>query len=282
MNGRNYDFIGIDAFATKFYNGTSCGIINNRTSVSYFSYNIIIIDECQDLGEKHYSFICRLLKDNKSVDPVLVIMGDYRQSIFNKMPSIESDARFLLFGEKIYKSIRNWENKFLSESFRLTIDNANFINHVILNSDKKTIKSNKSQISQSPYVSQKPNYLYYNRVNEIFLEINHYLSIGYNYDDIFILSPSTHKSHETADLANILTYNYKNVYVQPEKTKDFDIEEIRGKIAVLTYYSSKGLERKIVIVMHFDSSFWGFYDRKYEEDRTKCPNILFVASSRCI
>jgi len=52
------------------------------------------------------------------------------------------------------------------------------------------------------------------------------------------------------------------------------------KLCVSSFHQSKGLERKLIIVFNFDSSYFKFFD-KHINQKT-CPNPLYVASTRCM
>jgi len=269
MYSKSYDFMGLDAFSYRFYHQKTCGYITNEKPLE-FAYDIVIVDESQDLGEKHYKFIRRMLSDNMVKDPIIVIMGDERQCIFQNMDSVLSDERYLTLSRKIHMTSRKWDSRFLTESFRLTDTNSTFINKCLLNSDIDIIKSNKQSI-------YKPRYIIHTNEYEIFDEITMYINMGYRPDDIFIISPSTTKSYFLTPLLNLITNNTDiGIYVHDEKIK-YEMDYGLNKIVCLTHYGCKGLERKVVINLHFDSSFYKF--SSYTESGI-CPNVLFVSSSR--
>jgi DNA polymerase III delta prime subunit len=270
MLEERYDFIGIDSFSYTYY-GDSCSNMNSIKKRN-FCYNIIIIDESQDLGFKHYNFLRKMLKDNDDHNPILVILGDHRQCIFSNMDSIMSDVRFLTLARKIYVSRRKWENRFLTESFRLTNTMCDFINNVLLNSTVSIIRSSK----HSYY---KPNYIIYSNFKEICEEIFYYKGMGYKNDDIFIISPSVDKSNLISEVSNYLTLHGVNIYIHRNDSTAYEYENGVNKIVILTNFACKGLERKVVILFNFDGSLYRF---NRNESQIECPNILFVSSTRAL
>lgn len=271
-----YSFYSLDGFAYRYYDGKLAGDIDFSLNIKSFNYDVIIIDECQDIGEKHYKFIKKVLKDNVNPNPVIVLMGDIKQCIFSDMDSVASDSRYLSMGELIFPSIRPWVFKNLSQTFRMTKQITQFVNNTLLNNLYINIKSNKdlSIFNNNTY---KPRYLFFNSHNCIVNEINYYISLGYSIDDILVLSPSVKKSYIIQNLVNVLAFNY-NIYLQSsDDNLRYEHRYGTNKLKVLTFHTSKGLESKVVIVLHFDISLIRFYKNIDLQD---CPNLLYVAVTR--
>ena len=53
---------------------------------------------------------------------------------------------------------------------------------------------------------------------------------------------------------------------------------IIGKISVMTFHRSKGIERKVVIVLPFSISYFDYYAK--DERRDICTNPMYVAITR--
>lgn len=53
---------------------------------------------------------------------------------------------------------------------------------------------------------------------------------------------------------------------------------IIGKISVMTFHRSKGIERKVVIVLPFSISYFNYYAKN--ERRDICNNPMYVAITR--
>ena len=84
------------------------------------NFDIIVLDECQDLRPELFSFVYKLQKDN--VRPAqLLLLGDPRQNIFK---FLSADGRFLTRGASIFSRFndrdRQWAHMTLTTTYRLT------------------------------------------------------------------------------------------------------------------------------------------------------------------
>ena len=66
------------------------------------------------------------------------------------------------------------------------------------------------------------------------------------------------------------------MYVPHSDDEKIDADILKGKLVFSTFHQVKGLERKIVLIMGFDSSYSTYYDRI----TLKCPNSIYVATTR--
>jgi len=234
----------------------------------YFKYNIVIIDEAQDMNPIYYELVVYILR--RLENPQIVIMGDRKQSIyqFNK-----ADSRFLSMSEMIFKSTNLWENAVLSTSYRITIHMANFINRCCNGS--LPIKAVKN--------GSLPRYIICNGFNNrSYLEIKYYLNKGYKYEDIFILAASVKSERSPVRiLANKLTEEKIPIYVPTNDEEHLDEDILQGKIVFSSFHQVKGLERPVVIVFGFDNSYFVYFAKDIPEyEYNQIPNTLYVAITR--
>lgn len=238
-----------------------------------FNYDIVIIDEAQDMTKLYFNLICKIIKDNKKI-PRFCILGDKFQSIYDFN---NADSRYITLADKLFKfSDDEWVKKKLSISFRLTKPAVNFINNCII--DNNRIKS----IKDSKY---KPRYIicdcFGGSKNIPFKEVCRYLNIGYNYSDIFILAPSVKSPKSPVRiLANKLSDIQIPIYVPVDDNEKIDEEITKNKLVFSTYHQTKGLERKVIIVFNFDNSYFIHYKKK--SNPYLCPNELYVAVTRSL
>jgi len=261
------------SFCVKYYN-RECftdkiilELIKDRESkkLTNFNYDIIILDEAQDMSPLYFELVNKIFKDNDNKNVKLIVLGDVFQSIydFNK-----ADQRYISFADKLFNnSSRPFMNINLSQSFRVTHQVAEFINNCLLKNNR--INSTKQ--------GGKPKYLVCDVYNSEYLykEIKYYLDNNYTYDDIFILAPSV-KSKLIVKLANRLTLANIPIYVPSEEEK-LDLNVLKGKITFSSFHQSKGLERKVVFVFCFDNSY-SYYKKNIKLDT--CSNELYVAVTR--
>ena len=262
-----YDKAYEDAGIIKLLND----LIKNKKKIKF---DIILIDEIQDINALYYELVCKIFCDNE-IEAKICLLGDIKQCInaWN-----HSDWRYIKFGEELFNfNDLEWERLTLSTSFRVTNNIAKFINNCMLN----------SRIINAPKIGNPVRYIickcFGNKdKNRSFDEVKHYLHMGYEYEDFFILAPSV-KAGSKFDspirlLANKLSANNIPIYVPNSDDEELDKMELKGKIVFSTFHQSKGRERKVVLVFNFDQSYFKYYGK--ELDPNVCPNELYVATTR--
>jgi hypothetical protein len=274
LNITNMEVHSYHAFCVKYFNHKAfkdneiLTLLKKKVKpLKKFNYDIIIIDEAQDMNPIYYELVLYIYQILE-MKPQLIIMGDRKQSIyaFNK-----ADNRFLTFADKIYESTNLWKNASLSVSYRITKQMASFLNECCNGA--------------LPIVSYKPGVLVKYVICNTFenkpsIEIENYLSIGYKPEQIFILAPSVKtEGSPIRHLANRLTQRGIPIYVPTSDEEKLDEDILNGKIVFSTFHQVKGLERDVVIVYNFDDSYFEFY-AKDVQDKTIIPNTLYVAITR--
>lgn len=263
----SYHAFCVKYFSKKAYNDT--GILAylkqkiKNEPFKKFNYDIVIIDEAQDMNPLYYELVLNILKYLNNYQ--LIIMGDRKQTIyaFNK-----ADNRFLIYSSQIYKGI--WKNAKLTTSYRITNQMAIFLNECCKGTLPITASKNGAKVRYiiCDAYGQTP-----------FLKVFDYLQMGYNFSDIFILSPSVRSERSPVrKLANLLTSNDIPIFVPTSDEEHLDEDILKGKIVFSTFHQVKGLERKVVFVFNFDSGYFEYYDKNSQKD--KIPNTLYVASTR--
>ena len=279
LNIKNLEVHSYHSFCVKYYNNKCFTdtiikkvILNNKILKS-FNYDIIILDEAQDINILYFRLICKIYNDNLSKAKIC-ILGDRYQSIYDFNGA---DSRFIIMAKEIF-NFNNllWVDTKLSESFRITFEMAEFINNCLLNNNR-IISNKKSNI--------KPNYIICDSFSgdEPFLEVKKYIDLGYKSNDIFILAPSLKSSKcPSRQLENKIKIllPFINIYVPTSDEEKLDEEVIENKLVFSTFHQSKGLERKVIIVFNFDSSYFDYY--KTNVNRNVCPNELYVAATRAL
>lgn len=272
------------AMCVRYYSAEGAkdnGIINvirkDTKPKTPINFDIIILDECQDMTKCYFDFVQKIVKDNH-VDIQQVqfcLFGDEKQNIFDFKGA---DERFLTHGHKVFtnNASRQWKELTLSTSFRVTNQIANFINTYLLGYNR--IRACKN--------GDKVRYMYINHFKqkyEVYKEVMHYLSLGFKYEDIFILAPSIKKKtsyNPIINLENMLVNNGHPCFAPVSDDAKIDEDVIKGKIVFSTFHQVKGLERPVVIVFNFDFSYFKYYNRTAIAD--KCPNIIYVAVTRAL
>lgn len=285
LNMTNIEVHSYHAFCCKYYDSKcwtdkqiSTVLKKDLQPIRDFKYDYIIIDEAQDTTPIYYELILKIIANGGNNLVKILILGDIYQSIFDFNGS---DERFIKYADVLFNVNKfGWDKTKLSTSFRLTKENADFLNNCVLKEDRiLTIKN-----------GQKPRYIIcdtfgeklglFGEKNRIYEEIKYYLK-EYKLEDIFVLAPSVKSERSPIrQLANKLSEENIPIYVPNNDDETLDDDILRGKIAFCTIHQTKGLERKVVIIFNFDGSYFKFYNKNANPN--VCPNELYVALTRAI
>ena len=250
-------------------------------------FEIIVIDEAQDMMPLYYQLIKKFIRDTN--DCQLLVMGDHHQAIYTFKGA---DARFLTHADKI------WGDKpfiflTLNISYRLTNEIADFVSLATkrkINTVRGGVKVKYIHGSDRPFIkSEMDKKAYYGAFED---EKSHFATAiiicqvlellkTYKPEDIFILMPSIKNgTHISREVENHLVKRgipcYAPDFENAQKTTDL---VMNNKIVFTTLNMSKGRERKCVFVYHFDNSYYDYYNQKCD-DTTICPNVHYVAMTR--
>lgn len=253
---------------------------NNVAPKNTYEYDLIILDEAQDITPLYYEAICKIVKDNNR-QIKMAIFGDRKQNIYSFNGA---DSRFLEQSIKLFHFSKfnksKWKKINLDVTFRLTDKIASFVNNCIIDNDCNAVKLKALQtncLTDVKYIICDP--MINNNYNNIYVAICDLLNQGYAPKDIFILAPSIKSSKGPIKiLANILSNNGIPIYFPEEGDETINEKDINDKLCISSFHRVKGLERKAVIIFNFDMSYYEYYAR--HDDRSICPNVLYVALTR--
>jgi hypothetical protein len=249
---------------------------NDTPCINDFRYDIIILDEAQDINPTLYELFCKIYRDNY-INAQICVLGDQNQSIYDFN---DADSRYITLADKLFNfNDLPWYMCKLPFSFRITKEMSEFINNCLLTTPR---------IYSEKVSSVKPSYIYCDIFKEPFGYIKKYLKDfggDYDYDDIFILGASVKKSRSPYEtpirvIANSLSKNNIPIYVPISDDTKIDESIMKNKIVFSTFHQSKGLERKLVFIVGFDNSYFKLFNRGKTVNRLVCPNILYVATTR--
>ena len=285
------------AFCGRFYHTTD--FTDNGISESFnlpplrpINFDVLILDEVQDMTPLYYKLVCRMWHDNTSDNPKrrIMIMGDAKQCIYQFNGS---DPRFMTMGHRIFDFDRiGFHNFNMNTTFRLPKAPVRLINQAIE-------KKEDFMVSAQDREGHKPLYVYYNpfdqrsevvQLIEVLLGFKRMEDTNLkgseetdlpivNPEDIMIVVPST-SSPAASMIENSLKRFYPHLPIYVSNAKEESVDELvtTYKKTIITFCQSKGLERKVVIILHFDSSYFAFYNR---DDPPNIPtNDLYVSLTR--
>jgi hypothetical protein len=284
LNIQNMEVHSFHSFCVKYYKHncfTDYELLqvlkNNLRPKKSLAYDMVIVDECQDVSPTYYELICKIVSDNLGC-PKICVLGDRYQSIFKFN---NADERYLIHSDKVFAyNELGWQTGNLSVSYRLTHQMANFLNNCILGYNRINGCKNGDKVRY--IVCDCFGNKYGMRgINRPLREVQYYLE-RYAPEDIFILAPSVKSSKTPVRvLANELSSKlHVPLFVQTNDDERIDEDIVRGKMVCSTFHSVKGLERPVVIVFGLDASYFKFY--KKDADVNECPNEIYVALSRGI
>ena len=254
-------------------------LASNNKSMNRKKYDIIIIDEAQDMKLQYFHIVWLLLHHMNNKNVKLCIIGDRNQCIYDTMGSSE---KFLTLCDKLFTyNAFPWVHCKLSVSYRITSVMADFINVCMLNSTRIT----STKIGDLPIYILCDTYKE-SAENSILKVIMEYRNKGYDASDFFILAPSVKGENSNTTPINFLVNLIKretdmDVYINNDSTR-LEEKVLRNKILISTLHKSKGLERKIVIVYSFDESYFTYFNVSNKLDTNICPNVFYVACTRAL
>ncbi|KAH7036040.1 P-loop containing nucleoside triphosphate hydrolase protein [Microdochium trichocladiopsis] len=235
-------------------------------------YDIIIIDEMQDCTELLHWLVQTFIscvKGRRGHAPRIVVLGDERKAIYEFRGA---DARFLSDCPTIMEDLSPdpWARMTLSKSFRLSRQNADFINKAFLQGEDYIVGSHEG-----------PRHLY------IHADISDAKGLAkelaplirqYGAKNTAILGPAVRTNPRISRLTNHLTGREKIPVAEPiSGDTGLDDLVIRGKLCVSTIHQFKGSERDLVILYGLDDHYFQIAP---DEPDTTCPNDILVALSR--
>jgi superfamily I DNA/RNA helicase len=90
LNIKNIEIHSYHSFCVKYYDHKCFTdsiinkIINKKNNpLREFNYDLLVLDEAQDISSLYYELICKIYKDNNNPSAKICIFGDKNQSIFS-------------------------------------------------------------------------------------------------------------------------------------------------------------------------------------------------------
>lgn len=237
------------------------------------SFDILVLDESQDITFLYFQFILKFIHDMGS--PIqLLILGDYMQGLYDFKGA---DIRFLTLAKEIWKgfpllSTQSFVKTSMKMSFRITNQICSFVNDVMLG--EKRMEACRDDL---PVIYIRNSMDNIHRI--VSAEIQKLFAQGAQPCDIFILGSSVKGVNSNIrKLENRLVENNIPCHVPMLDNDKIDDRVIGGKVVFSTFHCVKGRQRKYVFVVGFDQSYLRFYARNKPTD--VCPNTLYVAATR--
>ena len=248
---------------------------NSPLKVVQKGYDIVVLDEVQDMTFLYYRLIIKYIKDvGQKIQ--LMVLGDFMQGLYEFKGA---DIRFLTFATEIWNLFGmlrtpEFEKCQLKTSYRITNQMADFVNETMLQEKRLNACKEGEPVC---YIRRKIHELQWIVVNTIEDLISNH---GVKPCDIFVLGGSVKGPNSNIrKIENSLVEAGIPCHVpMMENSDNIDEEVIRGKVVFSTFHTSKGRQRPYVFVVGFDHSYFTINARTL--DPTRCPNTLYVATTR--
>jgi nucleoside-triphosphatase THEP1 len=275
FNGLAYEYYSKIGFNDM---GVRKIVTDNLPLLSEMSYDIIIIDESQDMTKVLFDLMKKYLRDMPQPDipVILVVIGDHNQAVYEFKGA---DKRYLTLSNPIWFN-NNYANLLLRTSYRVTNQIASFVNTFMLGQKRIIAMRDGPPIQYIIKNAYKGIVDIFNLIDAQLKDLNSQIYPG----DIFILMPSVRcmksKKSPAAMLENRLVLAGHSVFVPLSDDSQINDSITAGKILFSTFHQAKGRERKLVVIMGFDNSYFKYYAR--DANSAICPETLYVAATRAI
>lgn len=244
--------------------------ILTNTPVKPINYDIIIVDEAQDLIEVYYNLIKVIDAHNacNTLTHTLMLVGDKYQNIyyFNG-----ATTRYLVNPEKYFN--RPFKHLTLQTSYRLTNQMSAWLNNDVMHQQRiLTCKDGKPVtvvFSANQYTSTDVAAKYFGeKINELYQS-------GVDVNDIMIVCFSVCSPAMSKFIYKIKKHTTFDIYV-PMSDDYINRDCCKDKVLFSSIHQSKGIERDYVFLLQFDTS----YCYAYKEYLTELNNLFYVGLTR--
>lgn len=270
----NLEAHSFHSFACTYYHRESFDNLRLALSVpsplEEFFYDIIVVDEVQDMTPCIYQFLCKVIHDNgrfrQDAERFVryLLLGDTAQCIYRYR---DSDPRYLSLCERLLgTTIRKLA---LSMSFRLTKQMAGFVNHVLRG------KEHWQEIRSERDVPESVVYLRIDSPFEISGVVDYVQGVVQSNkilpEDIYVIAPTVQGVPNNpcvllqkllkSKAPSIWPNDYCNVHVKTHGDENSTRSEIlKSKMCFMNFHQSKGREAKVTVVFNIDRSYFTYYD----------------------
>ena len=276
-----YHSLAVKYYLSTAYTDTGIRyILYNELPVSQPipKYDIIVIDEAQDMTLIYYKLVIKFIRDmivGSDHKIQIVILGDVKQGLYEFKGS---DIRFLSLADKIWESspylkTPEFKSCTMRMSYRITNQICYFMNHVMLGENRLDACRDGEPVK---YIRNS----LLNIEKCIIWEIQQLLAKGRKPSEIFILGGSVKGPNSNIrKIENALVSQGIPCYVPMIESADkIEDKVIDGKVVFSTFHCVKGRQRPFVFIIGFDDNYFNYYARTLPKD--KCPNTLYVGGTR--
>jgi hypothetical protein len=276
LNITNIEVQTYHGCCTKYYgpshnDNTLAALVNAYPVSEYASarlkrFQVVIIDELQDMNELYYNFIRNKLQHfNEKIQ--MVILGEPPQTIFQYNGG---NPKYLLDAETYWG--RKFTKCYLETSYRLTPNITEFVNTLVCSKYPIPFKMKCLQKAKNPMVEYHWTDIYYGTKNIVQQQIREF---GVN--NIIIMAFSLKEKTPIVKLFNDLSADGTPICVlKDDQIVDTDI--LLNKLTGSSVHKQKGREKQCVIAYGFDCSYHKYYARGKPIE--EYLNLIYVELTR--
>lgn len=240
-------------------------------------YDLVILDEQQDMNGLYYRLACKIMRDYCKPDLQIMTLGDRNQTLYFYNGA---DPLFMDLSDRIFPSEREWVTVSLNVTYRVPSVICDFVNRRMLHHERLVPARPGGKVHYRLTDSFRVD-----SAKELVSDIELFLTGGYKPQDIFILANTIRtkrSSHPVAKLVSAIQKSKFNplVFIPTSDDQTLTDNIMMNKIVFGSFCQTKGLERRVVIVLGFDNSYFKYYNTT--GDPKVCPNVLYVAATRAI
>lgn len=226
-----------------------------RNNISVGAYDVLLIDEYQDITEEISWLLEKIKQENPNIQ--IVAVGDISQKIYDNTKLNVTDFIDKFLGS--YKKIS------LTFSFRMPKEHANMLGRIW----GKTING-VNENCQIQYMELE--------------EIKEFLATQ-KPADILCLGPGPWVNNEMTEALNYLEENHSDIFNKKTvyasiRDRDANLSPKKNSAIFTTYDSSKGLEKPICVIFDFTIDYWQKRLSPITANYEIVKNIFCVAASR--
>jgi hypothetical protein len=239
---------------------------------------VLIVDEVQDLNAVRFAALCKLVRDARV--PQLVLVGDSNQTVCAYQGA---DARYLTLAPRIIPWLA-WTRLSLEKSWRLTPPMAAYLNEAVEYAGPSRTVFVTAKRARPVTIVHGPKFACVHVAAQTVFD--YVFDASYRPEDILVLATKTSfgaasktgKQTPVQVLVNRLCERLL-VYVRSDEHDRAQRSDLsRGKVLVSTIVAAKGAERKVVVFLDHDDTYFQFYAR--DESGEHCTCAQHVALTR--
>jgi hypothetical protein len=238
-------------------------------------FKYLFIDEAQDMTLEYFALVRYLIRANP--DAQVIVVGDSLQAI-NEYKGARPE--FLTEAARLYSSMTpgEWCSRKLSISHRLTPKTAAFVNNHLYGESIIVGGNTRAPDVLPLYITGRTK----DAVTKALAGAVQAAVAKYGADGVFVLAPSVRNlNNSKSPLSDLVRRHLAGVptFVAGQEDATIDADLIRGKLAIMSFNSAKGCERRCVIVVGADETYFDFFDKTWDKPDS-IPNVVTVAATR--